>query len=133
MTITESTRGTASATATSACWAGRNPARFQFAHGLLMSGQPRERVVEQVMCAELDEQEATELVAEAWETGRPERQREGKTDMRLGWSLVGSGLLGVLIAAVAHEHVRGHIIMPALGALVGGLGSIWRGARETAS
>src|SRR5206468_2340317 len=81
----------------------RQPERYKQAYELLMMEQARERVINQVVCKELPEDDAKELVDEAWIEGRSERHAEGDAEVNRGTKMV---LLGIVVTIALSALLR---------------------------
>jgi len=112
-------------------WQFRDPERYRRAYELLMMEQPRDRVAHQIAMSGLSTEDATALVAEAWEAGRGDRRGEGRTEIMRGVGVFSAGLLATVFLSSVLSAFGWYVLF--WGAILYGIFDIVRGLKKLSS
>jgi len=112
-------------------WQFRDPERYRRAYELLMMEQPQDRVVHQIAMSGLSTEDATALVAEAWEAGRGDRRGEGRVELMRGAGVFAAGLLATIFLSSALSAFGWYVLF--WGAMLYGVFDVIRGAKKLLS
>jgi hypothetical protein len=96
-----------------------------------MMEQSRDRVIAQIASSGLSEQEAGELVKEAWGAGRGDRRDEGTAEISRGVGLIVLGILATLFFSALLRPVGVGLLF--WGAMLYGIFSVISGVKKKMS